>query len=172
MKKTTKIFRVKKGLSKMSTDKQEITSFYTDKQTITPSGPLDSLFQQVFSVSPKDTKQAITINPFGDKEMSAIIFEVLTLVDLFLSNRTKDPNTTQPTQDWQLAVQAFKDKWLKSEAPERIMYVIDQSIEDLREGLMATFGLDPRYDNFIGNTYSPRNLEQQQQQQKEEGDLS
>ena len=42
---------------------------------------------------------------------------------------------------------AFKDKWLKKEASDRIRYVVDTSLKDVREELLLTFGMDERTTN-------------------------
>ena len=44
-------------------------------------------------------------------------------------------------------MKVFKNKWLNSEASDRIRYVIDNSLKDLKEELLLTFGIDERTIN-------------------------
>ena len=103
--------------------------YYNGKEKILQS--------DIFGWGTETTEQAIKLNPLKDKEISGIVFDLLNLLhefDLAISGDTNMGNYYEE-------VTKFKDKWLNSEVKDRIRYVIDNSIKDLKEELYLSFGL-------------------------------
>lgn len=95
------------------------------------------LQSDIFGWGIETTEQAIKLNPLKDKEISGIVFDLLNLLHEFDSAISGDTNMGNYYEE----VTKFKDKWLNSEAKDRIRYIIDNSIKDLQEELYLSFGL-------------------------------
>ena len=95
------------------------------------------LSSEIFGWETETTEQAIKLNPLKDKEISGIVFDLLNLLQEFDWAISGDTNMRNYYEE----VTKFKDKWLNSEAKDRIRYIIDNSIKDLKEELYLSFGL-------------------------------
>ena len=101
-----------------------------------------SLQSEIFGWGTETTEQAMKLNPLRDKEISGIVFDLLNLIHEFDWAICGDTNM----ENYHEEAQKFKDKWLNSEAKDRIRYVIDNSLNDLKEELYVSFGLPMKED--------------------------
>lgn len=93
---------------------------------------LDSqLKSEIFGWTDKPT------NVFKDREISALVFDVLDLIHEFDWYESGDTGE----DDWLEAKKKFKDKWLKSN-PERCKKFIDEAVAECKEELYKTYGID------------------------------
>lgn len=102
-----------------------------------------NLKSDIFGWNITTTEQAMKQNPFKDKEISGILFDIFDLMYSYDGYACGDTSE----EDYREAVKVFKNKWLNSEASDRIRYVIDNSLKDLKEELLLTFGIDERTKN-------------------------
>lgn len=96
-----------------------------------------SLQAEIFGWETETTEQAMKLNPLRDKEISGLVFDLLNLLHEFDWAICGDTNITKYHEEAKI----FKDKWLNSEAKDRIRYVIDNSLKDLKEELYMSFEL-------------------------------
>lgn len=76
-------------------------------------------------------------NIFEDREISEIVFDVLSLIheyDWYYSGDNSEERYLE-------AKEKFKNKWLKKPRV-RVQHVIDTAVEDLRQELYKTYGVD------------------------------
>ena len=107
----------------------------------------DTLQSDIFGWGITTTEEAMKSNPFKDKEISGIVFDLFQLLheyDWYSSGDTSE-------ETYREAVKTFKEKWFAKESSDRIMYVIDNSLKDLKEELLITFGLDERFQGDNNN---------------------
>lgn len=102
-----------------------------------------NLQQEIFGWPTTTTEQAMKKNPLQDKELSGILFDLFKVMYSYDGYACGDTSES----DYRETANAFKDKWLKKEASDRIRYVVDTSLKDLREELLLTFGVDERTTN-------------------------
>lgn len=89
-----------------------------------------ALKDEIFGFSEKCT------NIFEDKEISQLVWDVLSLIhdfDWYASGDTGEDN-------WLKAKKEFKNKWLRDNQKERTKEIIDSSINELKNELYKTFG--------------------------------
>ena len=96
-----------------------------------------SLRSTIFGWGTETTEQAMKLNPLEDKEISGIVFDMFQLLHEFDWAICGDTSMEHYHEE----VQKFKNKWLNSEAKDRIRYVIDNSLKDLKEELYISFEL-------------------------------
>lgn len=96
-----------------------------------------SLQKEIFNWGTETTEQAMRLNPLEDKEISGLTFDLLQLLHTYDWSKSGDTSMSIYHEE----VKKFKDKWLNSEAKDRIRYVIDNSIKDLKEELYMSFEL-------------------------------
>lgn len=96
-----------------------------------------SLLSAIFGWGTETTEQAMKLNPLRDKEISGLTFDLLNLLHKFDWAISGDTSM----KDYHEKAQKFKNKWLNSEAKDRIRYVIDNSLKDLKEELYMSFEL-------------------------------
>ena len=101
-----------------------------------------SLQAEIFGWETETTEEAMKRNPLQDKEISGLVFDMLQLLHAYDWAICGDTNM----EDYRNEAQKFKDKWLNSEAKDRIRYVIDNSLKDLKEELYMSFGLPMKED--------------------------
>ena len=101
-----------------------------------------SLQAEIFGWETETTEEAMKRNPLQDKEISGLVFDMLQLLHAYDWAICGDTNM----KDYRKEAQKFKDKWLNSEAKDRIRYVIDNSLKDLKEELYLSFGLPMKED--------------------------
>ena len=77
-------------------------------------------------------------NVFEDREISELIWDVFDLIHDFDWYASSD--TCEET--YLKAKAAFKKKWLKYDG-ERVQMVIDNAIDEVRQELYKTYGIDP-----------------------------
>lgn len=107
----------------------------------------DTLQSDIFGWGIDTTEEAMKVNPLKDKEMSGILFDILQVLheyDWYMSGDTNE-------KDYRESVKKFKEKWFTKEPSDRIMYVVDNSLKDLKEELLITFGLDERFQGEKNN---------------------
>ena len=96
-----------------------------------------SLLSEIFGWETETTEQAMKLNPLQNKEISGLVFDVLQLLHTYDWAVCGDTNM----KNYHEEAKKFKDKWLNSEAKDRIRYVIDNSLKDLKEELYMSFEL-------------------------------
>ena len=77
-------------------------------------------------------------NVFEDKEISGLIWDVFVLIhdyDWYVSGDTCE-------ETYLKAKAAFKKKWLKYDE-KRVQMIIDNAIDEVRQELYKTYGVDP-----------------------------
>lgn len=81
--------------------------------------------------------EKLRINPFEDKEISELVWDVLNLIhdfDLYVSADICEETYLKKKE-------AFKKKWFKTERKDRIRKIIDSTLQDAKEELYKTFGI-------------------------------
>lgn len=77
-------------------------------------------------------------NVFEDKEITELIYDVFDLIHEFDYYQSGDTGE----EDYLKAKKNFKEKWFEAPAEMRIQNVIDNSVEELREELYKTYGIE------------------------------
>lgn len=77
-------------------------------------------------------------NVFEDKEITELIYDVFGLIHEFDWYQSGDTDE----EDYLIAKKNFKEKWFETPAEMRIQNIIDNSIEELREELYKTYGIE------------------------------
>lgn len=77
-------------------------------------------------------------NVFEDKEITELIYDVFGLIHEFDWYQSGDTGE----EDYLKAKKNFKEKWFETPAETRIQKVIDNSVEELREELYKTYGIE------------------------------
>lgn len=99
----------------------------------------DQLKDEIFGYYYEEKNGKVKIpNVFEDKIISEIVwdtFQILKDYDLY-----KCGDTCEET--WLKSKKAFKDKWLKTKNDKLYKDIIDNSLEDLREELYKSIGID------------------------------
>lgn len=83
----------------------------------------------------RQSKKAAKINPFEDKEISEIIYDVFCLIHSFDWYRSGDTGEDDYLRD----VEHFKNKWFGKTSKERIEKYTNQAIEDFKNEISKTF---------------------------------
>lgn len=95
------------------------------------------LKSEIFGWCPNDTWDGR--NVFEDREISELVFDVLNLIheyDWYYSGDNGE-------EKYLKAKAEFKDKWLKNPRV-RVQRVIDSAIEDLKQELYKTYGIEDK----------------------------
>lgn len=101
------------------------------------SSLMNEIFRNVKSYHPT-RKEIRTVNPLEDVEISELVWDVFDLLhsyDWYASGDTGE-------QDYREDVEAFKKKWFKRSAKERVQEEVDSALEIAREQLYTEFGLN------------------------------
>lgn len=93
------------------------------------------LKSEIFGWCPNDTWDGR--NVFEDREISELVFDVLNLIHDYDWYACSD--TCEET--YLKAKAKFKDKWLKNPRV-RVQRVIDSAVEELRQELYKTYGIE------------------------------
>lgn len=94
-----------------------------------------SLQSQIFGWDTETTEEAMKLNPLQDKELSGMVFEMLNLLhdfDWYVSGDTSKTTFSKNLME-------FKNKWLNSTTEDRIKYIVDSSLNSVKEDLYNTF---------------------------------
>ncbi len=76
-------------------------------------------------------------NAFEDREISALIYDVLCLIhefDWYICGDTDE-------EDYLKAKAEFKERWLDRPQTERVKMLIDESLQEVRDELYWTYGI-------------------------------
>ena len=82
-------------------------------------------------------------NVFEDKEISALVWDVLDLIheyDWYASGDTCE-------ETYLKAKAAFKEKWLNGNRDGRIRRIVDETLKQTKDELYKTFGFDGKEDS-------------------------
>ena len=85
-----------------------------------------------------NAKLAKKKNPFEDREMSELIWDVFCVInsaDYYFSGDTGE-------EQYKADIKYFKDKWLGKTQEERVRREIEDGIEDLRKDLYEEFKIE------------------------------
>lgn len=94
-----------------------------------------TLKAEIFGWGIDSVEQAIKQNPLQDKEFSAMVYEMLDILHDFDWYMSGDSSKERYLE----SLQAFKNKWLKTNSEERIRYIIDNEINSMKQDLYTTF---------------------------------
>ena len=97
----------------------------------------DTLMGEIFQYA-ENAKEAVRINPLGDKIISAIVYDVFELLHDF---------------DWKIScdiceetyrkrVKEFKKKWLKMIDQTMVKQIVDDTIDDAKKELYKAFEVE------------------------------
>lgn len=84
-------------------------------------------------------------NPFEDKEISELVYDVFCLIHSYDWYRSGDTGE----DDYRKDVKYFKDKWFGRSVDDRIKSEIEKGVEEVKESLLQEF----LYETDIGNVY-------------------
>lgn len=79
-------------------------------------------------------------NVFEDREITKLVLDILNLIHEFDWYKSGDTDE----RDYLRAKKAFKEKWLEPPVEGRVLRVIDEAVEELREELYKTYGVERR----------------------------
>ena len=81
---------------------------------------------------------AVKQNPMGDAEVSALVFDVLCLLNAYDLAKSGDTD-----YEWyRKHLESFKQRWFKMPRAEQIRRIIEIAVSNLKEDLCETFALD------------------------------
>lgn len=96
-----------------------------------------TLKAEIFGWGIETVEQAIRQNPLEDKEFSAMVYEMLDVLhdfDWYISGDTSKKH-------YRDSLQAFKNKWLKTDSKERLQYIINTEVNTIKQELYDTFSI-------------------------------
>ena len=102
-----------------------------------------SLQSEIFNWGTETTEEAMLLNPLKDKEISGLTFDLLNLIHTFDWAICGDTNMEKYYKE----VKLFKDKWLNSNTEDRTKYIIDISLENIKEELYQTFNITSKQED-------------------------
>ena len=85
-----------------------------------------------------NVKLARKLNPMEDKQISELVFDVLCLIYSADWYKSSDIGEDYYRED----VKAFKEKWLNVKPDDSVKAEIDKSIQELKEELYVSFGVE------------------------------
>ena len=77
-------------------------------------------------------------NPMGDAEVSALVFDVLCLLNAYDLAKSGDTDYERYLKH----LKAFKRRWFKMPRAEQIRRIIEIAVSNLKEDLCETFALN------------------------------
>lgn len=85
-----------------------------------------------------NVKLARKLNPMEDKQISELVFDVLCLIYSADWYKSSDIGEDYYRED----IKAFKEKWLNVKPDDSVKAEIDKSIQELKEELYVSFGVE------------------------------
>ena len=85
-----------------------------------------------------NVKLARKLNPMEDKQISELVFDVLCLIYSADWYQSGDIGEDCYRED----IKVFKEKWLKVKPDDSVKTEIDKSIQELKEELYVSFGVE------------------------------
>ena len=78
------------------------------------------------------------VDVLDDIELSILLWDILAIVECYDYYRSGDTSKSY----YDRKRKEFKDKWLKSDSTQRVKEIVDKELENCKEKLYSTFGLE------------------------------